>query len=75
MSLKAEQILDNNFFTESAPRIYTTGAYLVPMEIEKNGEKRYVWIIDEFDDDTYSNDGELCSPILYTYSKDYLLKQ
>ena len=33
MSLKIEQRLDNHFFTEIKPRLYTTGAYLVPMEI------------------------------------------
>lgn len=64
MSLKVEQILDNFFFAEAGPRIYTTGAYLVPMRITKGEDERYVWVVGEFDDDSYY-DGELCSPRVY----------
>ena len=65
MSLKTEQFLDESFFTESEPRIYTTGAYLVPMKIKTDGKERFVWIADEFNDDTYF-DGELCTPNVYS---------
>jgi hypothetical protein len=64
MSLKAEQRLDNFFFAEEEPRIYTTGAYLVPMKIAKGEDERYVWVVCEFDDDSYY-DGELCAPRVY----------
>ena len=74
MSLKIEQKLDENTFTESGPRIFTTGAFLVPMELTKNGEKRFIWVVDEFDDDTYNDNGILCSPNLYADSKDCLLR-
>ena len=74
MSLKIEQKLDENTFTESKPRIFATGVFLVPMETSKNGRKRYVWVVDEFIDDTYNDDGIICSPNLYTHSKDYLLQ-
>ena len=65
MSLKTEQFLDDAFFTESEPRLYTTGAYLVPMRIKIDGKERFVWTVDEFKDDTYL-DGEICSPFIYS---------
>ncbi|MDI6767602.1 MAG: hypothetical protein QME52_12340 [Bacteroidota bacterium] len=40
MSLKVEQRLDDFFFTESNPKIYTTGAHLVPMEIRRGKKIR-----------------------------------
>ena len=39
MSLIIEQRLDNFFFTESGPQIYTTGAKLIPMVIKKGNKK------------------------------------
>ena len=74
MSLKIEQKMDENTFTESNPRIYTTGAFLVPMEVVNNGIKSYIWVVDEFIDDTYNDDGIICSPNLYTHNKVNLLK-
>lgn len=65
MSLKTEQFLDDSFFTESEPRIYTTGAYLVPMRIKIDGKERFIWTADEFKDDTFL-DGELCTPFVYS---------
>ena len=73
MSLKVEQRLDNNTFTEFEPLIYTTGAYLVPMQINFNGKKRYIWIVYEFDDDTYDENGEFCSPVVYSNSINNLI--
>ncbi len=73
MTLKIEQKLDGYTFTESKPRIFTTGAFLVPMEIVKNGKKRYVWVVDEINDDTYNDNGIMCSPNLYTSDKGNLL--
>lgn len=64
MSLKVEQRLDNFFFTDSEPRIYTTGAHLAPLELSDGTRKRYVWVVDEFSDDTYF-DGDPCSPNVY----------
>jgi hypothetical protein len=57
MSLKAEQRLDENQFTEFTPKIYATGVYLVPMKVEN----RYVWVAEEFDNDSWF-DGENISP-------------
>ncbi len=65
MSLKIEQSLDSVFISEHEPRIYATGVYLVPMKVIDGEKERYVWVVDEFNDDSYLN-GELCSPIEYT---------
>ena len=74
MSLKTEQFLDNSFFTESEPRIYTTGVYLVPMRITTDGKERFVWIADEFNDDTYL-DSELCTPNVYSDDLDNMIEK
>ena len=60
--------------TELEPRIYTTGAFLVPLEVTWNGKKRYVWVVDLFRDDTYDDDGITCSPNVYANGKDSLLE-
>lgn len=67
MSLKVEQILDNFFFSEAEPKVYTTGAFLVPMKIMKGKQERYVWVVWEFDDDSYL-DGEACTTAVYADS-------
>ncbi len=74
MSLKVKQRLDDFFFTESEPKIYTTGAHLVPMEIRRGNKIRYVWVVDQFDDDTYI-DGDSCSPNVYANIKANLLNK
>ncbi len=74
MSLKIEQRLDNLFFTESKPRIYTTGAYLVPMKIVEGDKHRFVWVVDQFADDTYKKDG-ICSPKAYSFEKEEMLEK
>jgi hypothetical protein len=74
MTLKIEQKLDRNTFTESKPRIFSTGAFLVPMKVIKNGKKRYVWVVDEIIDDTYNDSGIICSPNLYTSDVENLLE-
>lgn len=66
MSLKIEQCLDDNYFTDTEPKIHTTGAYLIPLEIYKNNKKRYVWVVDEFSDDTFNKGGEICHPNVYS---------
>ncbi len=73
MSLKVEQRLKNIFFTEEEPKVYTTGAFLVPMEITIDGEKQYVWVVNEFNDDTYDEDGKICSPAICTTQKKNLI--
>ena len=74
MTLRIEQKLEENTFAESKPRIFTTGAFLVPMKIIKNGEKRYIWVVDEIIDDTYNKSGIICSPNLYTSDKENLFR-
>ena len=72
MSLKIEQKLDAFYFTEISPRVYTTGAFLVPMEISKNGKKRFVWVVDEINDDIYDTNGKCCSISVYSDKKESL---
>ncbi|MCR4322300.1 MAG: hypothetical protein NUV74_18445 [Candidatus Brocadiaceae bacterium] len=73
MSLKIEQRFDDVLFTESGPRIYTTGAHIVPMKIKIGQKQRYVWVVDEFKDDSYDEDGKICSPVVYSTKKKDLL--
>jgi len=61
MSLKIEQRIIENQITEFEPRIYSTGVHLVPMKVELGGKENFVWVADEFDDDTYFDD-KLISP-------------
>jgi hypothetical protein len=74
MSLKIEQKLKNSFFTEEKPRVYTTGAFLMPMEVTIEGEKQYIWVVNEFNDDTYGEDGKICSPVICTTQKKNLIE-
>jgi len=74
MSLIIEQRLDNNTFTDSGPKIYTTGASLIPLEIFNNNKRRYVWVVNEFDDDSYNQNGEICHPNLYCDQKKNLFR-
>ena len=61
MSLKIEQILSNFQFTERQPRIYSTGVYLVPMKIQVNKTSKFIWVADEFNDDTFDKEGNIIS--------------
>lgn len=61
MSLKIEQRIIGYQITEFEPRIYSTGVNLVPMKVELNGKEKFIWVADEFDDDTYI-DAKLISP-------------
>lgn len=63
MSLKIEQRLAGVYLdTESEPRFYTTGAHLVPLKVNEY----YVWVVEEFEDDTYDVKGNVCSPLLFS---------
>ncbi len=72
MSLKVEQQLDENCLAERQPRIYSTGVYIVPMEIVIGDKHRFVWVVDQFDNDTFSEYGP-CSPVVYASDKKKLL--
>lgn len=73
MSLKIQQRLNNTFFTEAEPRVYTTGAHIVPMLITIGKKQRYVWIVDEFGDDSYL-DGKCCNPAVFADNPRRLLQ-
>ena len=72
MSLKIKQRLDDTFFAETEPRIYTTGAHVVPMKVTIGKKQRYVWVVDEFGDDSYL-DGKCCNPVVYANNLKKLL--
>ncbi|HVA97368.1 MAG TPA: hypothetical protein VNG53_00620 [Bacteroidia bacterium] len=61
MSLKIEQRLIGNQITDVEHRIYSTGVHLSPMKVELNGIEKFIWVADEFIDDTYS-EGKNISP-------------
>jgi hypothetical protein len=76
MSLRIEQKLDDFYFTESEPRIYTTGAYLVPMKVKISNKEGYVWVLDEFVDDTFiCLTGKDCSPAVLAKSKEEIFNK
>jgi hypothetical protein len=62
MNLKAEQILLDTQFAERQPRIYATGVHLVPMKISIRGVEHYVWVADEFNDDSFDDEGKTIKP-------------
>ena len=37
------------------PQMYTTGAYISPQKIKVNGRSIWVWVVDNFEDDTFYN--------------------
>ena len=53
--------------------INTTGAYLVPMEVQENGTLVWRWVVKSFNDDTYNTQGQLVSPTVSAARKDELL--
>ena len=61
MSLKIEQRIIGNQITEFEPKIYSTGVHLIPMKVELDGKEKFVWVADEFKDDTFF-DGKNVSP-------------
>ncbi|GAB1431274.1 hypothetical protein MASR2M18_21090 [Ignavibacteria bacterium] len=61
MSLKIEQRIIGNQITEFEPRIYSTGVHLIPMKVELNGKEKFIWVADEFEEETFIN-GKNISP-------------
>ena len=74
MSLSIEQKLESYIFTDSQPIIYTTGAYLVPMKIKYKDKTKYVWVVEEFYDDTFDKNGKICTPNLLVTRKQSIIK-
>ena len=59
MSLKVEQRLLNCQVTDFEPTIYTTGAYLIPLKVVFKGIEKYIWVVNEIDNDCFF-DGKNC---------------
>ncbi|MFH0924182.1 MAG: hypothetical protein V1872_00885 [bacterium] len=74
MSLKAEQKILGSQITDFEPTVYTTGAHLIPLKIIINGIEKYVWVVNEFDNDTFL-DGKNCSVTVIADNKNNLIIQ
>jgi hypothetical protein len=74
MSLKIEQKIAGFQFADNEPRIYSTGVYLVPLKVSVNGNSRWVWVAEEFDNDTYL-DGDLIDPNIMANKLDKVIKK
>lgn len=74
MSLKIEQKLLNEEIVEFEPKIYTTGAHLVPIKVSIQGKEKFVWVVDEFIGDTYFR-GDLISPNIIANKSSELFKE
>jgi hypothetical protein len=61
-NLKIDQSLRECKFTEDTPKVYSTGVYLVPMKISIRGIEQYVWVADDFNDETFNSEGKNVSP-------------
>ncbi len=59
--------------TKGRPMIYTTGAFISPTMRIIDGEEVWMWVVEEFTDDSYM-DGKVCVPKEFAYSSDDLLK-
>jgi hypothetical protein len=77
MSLKVEERLADTYNMLDEPMLYTTGAWLVPMEFNTSKGKRYVWAAAEFSPHNDGNfiAGEPCSPAIYSDSAEGLWEQ
>lgn len=45
--------------------VFTTGAFVKPIEVEINGVKQWRWIVDRFEDDSFAN-GKVVDVYEYT---------
>jgi hypothetical protein len=61
MSLKVEQRLSGEQITEFFPKIFSTGVHLIPMKIIEKDKEKFIWVANEFTEDTYL-DGDIVSP-------------
>jgi hypothetical protein len=52
-----------HFTDKHNPQIYTTGAFLRPMQVkDANDNDIWIWAVEKFEDDSYNN-GEVCNPL------------
>jgi hypothetical protein len=52
-------------------RVFTTGAFVVPVRVKINGIEAWRWIIDSFEDDSFF-DGKVFNPSEYASNFDKL---
>ncbi|MDR2836335.1 MAG: hypothetical protein LBV69_09145 [Bacteroidales bacterium] len=57
MSLQIEQKLTDYQFNEKQPKIYSIDVSLVTMRISVKGKERFIWVADDFKDDSFDTEG------------------
>jgi len=64
------------YFSETYnKKIFTTGAFLVPMQVKDvNGNDFWIWSVEQFVDDSYYN-GEAFNPVEVAGSSDELFEK
>jgi len=64
---------DEIYLLLNSSLIYTTGAFLTPVNVtDGDGDVVWIWAVSQFDDDTYI-DGKICSPIVTADTEKELL--
>lgn len=57
------------------PQIYTTGAYLRPLQVKNtDGEEFWIWTVEQFEDDTYKS-GNIYNPNIIANSLEQLIEE
>lgn len=51
----------NNLVEHGGPMIFTNGAFVSPIKIDTGEGKRWCWVVESFEDDSFY-DGEHCWP-------------
>jgi hypothetical protein len=74
MSLKVEQKILGSQITDFTPTVYTIGAHLIPLKVIINGIEKYIWVVNEFDNDTFF-DGKNCTVHVIAENKNDLIIQ
>ncbi len=72
MGLKIEQRLLNYEFTEIQPKIFSTGVHLVPMKINVKGKEKFIWVAEEFEDDSFFDGKNIIPRVISNNIKELL---
>jgi len=71
MPIRITPKLHEMYPVDTEPIIFTTGAYLIPMKVKVGDEVGYVWVMNEFVDDTFiCPDAKDCSPCVFSKTRE-----
>jgi hypothetical protein len=60
---------------KNSPQIYTTGAYLRPLQItDAEGKECWIWYVEQFEDDTYKS-SNICNPNIVADTLEKLIEE